>query len=82
MTPLAASISDATIWSFTFDNTRSVDYDRNSFIIQATVVSTYKISIYDEVNGNNFILFLHYNSIQIIEKFKSWKFTKLKMLFN
>ncbi len=36
MTPLAASISDATIWSVTFDNTRSVDYDRNSFIIQAT----------------------------------------------
>ncbi len=38
MTPLAASISDATIWSVTFDNTRSVDYDRNSFIIQATDV--------------------------------------------
>jgi hypothetical protein len=36
MTPLAASISDATIWSVTFDDTRSVDYDRNSFIIQAT----------------------------------------------
>ncbi len=36
MTPLAASISDATIWSVTFDETRSVDYDRNSFIIQAT----------------------------------------------
>jgi hypothetical protein len=36
MTPLAASISDATIWSITFDDTRSVDYDRNSFIIQAT----------------------------------------------
>ncbi len=35
MTPLAASISDATIWSVTFDDTRSVDYDRNSFIIQA-----------------------------------------------
>ncbi len=35
MTPLAASISDATIWSITFDDTRSVDYDRNSFIIQA-----------------------------------------------
>ena len=31
-----ASISDATIWSITFDETRSVDYDRNSFIIQAT----------------------------------------------
>ncbi len=38
MTPLAASISDTTIWSFTFDDTRSVDYDRNSFIIQATGV--------------------------------------------
>jgi hypothetical protein len=44
MTPLAASISDATIWSvtfddtrsITFDDTRSVNYDRNSFIIQAT----------------------------------------------
>jgi hypothetical protein len=36
MTPLAASISDATIWSVTFDDTRSVNYDRNSFIIQAT----------------------------------------------
>jgi hypothetical protein len=36
MTPLAASISDATIWSVTFDDTRSVDYDHNSFIIQAT----------------------------------------------
>jgi len=36
MTPLAASISDATIWSVTFDDTRSVDYDRNSYIIQAT----------------------------------------------
>ncbi len=35
MTPLAASISDATIWSVTFDDTRSVDYDLNSFIIQA-----------------------------------------------
>jgi hypothetical protein len=34
--PLAASISDSTIWSVTFDDTRSVDYDRNSFIIQAT----------------------------------------------
>ena len=38
MTPLAVSISDATIWSVTFDDTRSVDYDRNSFIIQATGV--------------------------------------------
>ncbi len=37
MTPLAVSISEATIWSVTFDDTRSVDYDRNSFIIQATV---------------------------------------------
>ncbi len=36
MTPLAASISDATIWRVTFDDTRSVNYDRNSFIIQAT----------------------------------------------
>jgi hypothetical protein len=36
MTPLAASISDATIWSVTFDDTRSVDYYHNSFIIQAT----------------------------------------------
>ncbi len=36
MTPLAASISDDTIWSVTFDDTRSVDYDCNSFIIQAT----------------------------------------------
>ncbi len=36
MTPLAASISDATIWSITFDDTRSIDYDHNSFIIQAT----------------------------------------------
>jgi hypothetical protein len=36
MTPLVASISDATIWSVTFDDTRSVDYDRNSFVIQAT----------------------------------------------
>ncbi len=36
MTPLAASISDATIWSVTFDDTRSIDYDHNSFIIQAT----------------------------------------------
>ncbi len=36
MTPLAASISDATIWTVTFNDTRSVDYDRNSFIIQAT----------------------------------------------
>ncbi len=34
MTPLA--ISDATFWSVTFDDTRSVDYNRNSFIIQAT----------------------------------------------
>jgi hypothetical protein len=39
MTPLAASISDATIWNVTFDDTRSVDYDRNSFIIQATDVN-------------------------------------------
>jgi hypothetical protein len=39
MTPLAASISDATIWSVTFDDTRSVNYDRNSFIIQATDVN-------------------------------------------
>ncbi len=38
MTPLAASISDATIWSVTFDDTRSVDYDCNSFRIQATDV--------------------------------------------
>jgi len=38
MTPLAASISDATIWSVTFDDTKSVNYDRNSFIIQATDV--------------------------------------------
>jgi hypothetical protein len=38
MTPLAASISDATLWSVTFDDTRSVDYARNSFIIQATEV--------------------------------------------
>jgi hypothetical protein len=38
MTPLAVSISDATIWSVTFDDTRNVDYDRNSFIIQATGV--------------------------------------------
>jgi hypothetical protein len=36
MTPLAASISDATIWSVTFDDTRSVNYNRNSFIKQAT----------------------------------------------
>ncbi len=36
MTPLAASISDTTIWSVTFDDTRSVNYDHNSFIIQAT----------------------------------------------
>jgi hypothetical protein len=36
MTPLAVAISDATIWSITFDDTRSVDYDRNSFIKQAT----------------------------------------------
>jgi hypothetical protein len=45
MTPLAASISDATIWSVTFDDTRSVDYDRNSFIIQATGVGTMTFSI-------------------------------------
>jgi hypothetical protein len=38
MTPLAASISDATIWSVTFDDTKSVNNDRNSFIIQATDV--------------------------------------------
>jgi hypothetical protein len=43
MTPLAASISDATIWSVTFDDTRSVNYDRNSFIIQATGVKYFKI---------------------------------------
>ncbi len=36
MTPLAASIRDATIRSVTIDDTRSVDYDLNSFIIQAT----------------------------------------------
>ncbi len=53
MTPLAASISDATIWSVTFDetrsvtfdDTRSVDYDRNSFIIQATDVRLTVLSL-------------------------------------
>jgi hypothetical protein len=51
MTPLAASISDATIWSVTFDDTRNVDYDRNSFIIQATdlIVSTTPISYDDQL---------------------------------
>jgi hypothetical protein len=44
MTPLAASISDAKIWNVTFDNTRSVDYDRNSFIIQATAYSDAKLN--------------------------------------
>ncbi len=43
MTPLATSISDATIWSVTFDDTRSVDYDHNSFIIQATGVNVIKL---------------------------------------
>jgi hypothetical protein len=47
MTPLAASISDATIWSVTFDDTRSVNYDRNIFTIQATDIpfgATYNFS--------------------------------------
>jgi hypothetical protein len=52
MTPLAASISDATIWSVTFDDTRSVNYDRNSFIIQATghryFVNCYKGTLTEE----------------------------------
>jgi hypothetical protein len=38
-----ASISDATIWSVTFDDNRSVNYDRNSFIIQATGLINKKI---------------------------------------
>jgi hypothetical protein len=44
MMPLAASISDATIWSVTFDDTRSVNYDRNSFIIQATGLIKFRMS--------------------------------------
>jgi hypothetical protein len=43
MTPLAGSISDATIWSVIFDDTRSVNYDRNSFIIQAPGVNLIKL---------------------------------------
>ncbi len=59
MTPLAASISDATIWRVTFDDTRSVNYDRNSFIIQATELedSNPAPALYLEiiVGRNNFL---------------------------
>ena len=59
MTPLAASISDATIWSVTFDDTRSVDYDRNSFIIQATGGLYYKkLTIVNEAEDYRIVMTL------------------------
>ncbi len=41
MTPLASSISDATVYSVTYcDDPRVVIYDRNMFIIQATAYNS------------------------------------------
>ncbi len=44
-------VSDATIWSVTFYDTSSVNYDRNMFIIQAT-------GVFDPRHFQSFTIFL------------------------